>query len=81
MKVKVLYFASLKDRVKKDYDKINLKENSTIKDLKSELIKIYPDLEEILNNCMIAKNEEYVEEKEYLNDNDVVAFIPPVGGG
>ena len=81
MKVKVLYFASLKGKINKDYEEIEIKENSTIKDLRDFLIKKYPELKDLLNNCMIAKNEEYVDIDTVLNEDDLIAFIPPVGGG
>ncbi|RUM61475.1 MAG: molybdopterin converting factor subunit 1 [Persephonella sp.] len=81
MKVKILYFASLKDKVKKSYEYIDIKEGNSIKDLKKLLINKYPEIKDILDKSMIAVNESYVQEDIILNDYDTVAFIPPVGGG
>ncbi len=81
MKVKVLYFASLKSKLNKSYEEIDIDKDITVKALKDLLSRKYPDLKEILDNCMIAINESYVDENSLLKDNDTVAIIPPVGGG
>ncbi len=81
MKVKILYFASLKDKVKKSYEYLDIKEGSSIRELKELLIEKYPEIKDILNKSMVAVNESYVEKDTILNNNDTVAFIPPVGGG
>ena len=81
MKVKILYFASLKDKVKKSYEYLDIKEGSSIRELKELLIEKYPEIKDILDKSMVAVNESYVEKDTILNNNDTVAFIPPVGGG
>ncbi len=81
MKVKVLYFASLKNKLNKNYEYIDIDKNITVKTLKNLLLKKYPDLKGFLENCMIAVNESYVDDNTLLKDNNTVAIIPPVGGG
>jgi len=81
LKVKILYFASLKDKVKKSYECLDIKEGSSIRELKELLIEKYPEIKDILDKSMVAVNESYVEKDTILNNNDTVAFIPPVGGG
>jgi len=81
LKVKILYFASLKDKVKKSYEYLDIKEGSSIRELKELLIEKYPEIKDILDKSMVAVNESYVEKDTILNNNDTVAFIPPVGGG
>jgi len=81
LKVKVLYFASLKSKLNKNYEEIEIDKDTTVKALKDLLLRKYPDLKELLDNCMIAINESYVDENSLLKDNDTVAIIPPVGGG
>ena len=81
MKVKILYFASLKDKVKKSYEYLDIKEGNSIRELKELLIEKYPEIKDILDKSMVAVNESYVEKDTILNNNDTVAFIPPVGGG
>jgi len=81
MKIKVLYFASLKDKLKKNEDIINLKEGSKVEDLLNDIISKNPQIQELLQKCMIAVNEEYSSKDRVLNENDIVAIIPPVSGG
>jgi len=43
LKVKVLYFSSIKDRLKKNTEIFEINESSTISDLINEIQKKYPD--------------------------------------
>lgn len=81
MKVKVLYFSSIKDRLKKNTEIFEINESSTISDLINEIQKKYPDLSENIKNTMVAVNEEYADPQTKLKDGDTVALIPPVSGG
>ncbi len=81
MKVKVLYFSSIKDRLKKSTEFFEIKEDSTVSDLIKEIQKKYPDMSESIKNIMIAVNEEYADIQTKLKNGDTVALIPPVSGG
>lgn len=79
MRVKVLYFASLRDdagvpqesldtgakTIKELFDEVNLKRNFNLP----------------LNLLKAAKNEEYADFDALLTEGDTIAFIPPVAGG
>jgi sulfur-carrier protein len=80
MEIKILFFGITSDFVGSNSNTINFEKNITIKDLKSVLIKRYPDLKNI-NDFAIAVNEEYAEDKAIVQHNDVIAIIPPVSGG
>ncbi len=81
MKVKVLYFSSIKDRLKKNSEDIDIPENTSVEEFLSLLKKKYPEIADILDNVMVAVNEEYVDKEHLLKENDIVALIPPVSGG
>ncbi len=81
MKIKVLYFSSLKDKLGKQTEEIDLPENSTVQNLISILKEKYPNISDSLDNVMFALNEEYVDKDSPLKDGDTVALIPPVSGG
>ncbi|RUM49044.1 MAG: molybdopterin converting factor subunit 1 [Hydrogenothermus sp.] len=81
MKIKVLYFSSVKDKIKKSNEQFEIDENTTIEKLLKILKDKYPEIKDILENTMIAVNEEYKDKKYILKNNDVVAIIPPVSGG
>jgi molybdopterin synthase sulfur carrier subunit len=80
MKVKVLYFSQVKDKVGKNEEEVEF-EGKTLKDLIDVLAKKYPDIEEILKRSMFAVNESYETMDYNLQDNDIIAIIPPVSGG
>ena len=80
MKVKVLYFSQVKDKIGKNEEEIEF-EGKTLKDLVDVLAKIYPDIKEILKRSMFAVNESYETMDYNLQDNDMIAIIPPVSGG
>ncbi|HIE58749.1 MAG TPA: molybdopterin converting factor subunit 1 [Persephonella sp.] len=81
MKIKVLYFSSVKDKLKKQIEEFEIRENTTIEEFISLLQEKYPEIKDVLKNIMIAVNEEYKDKKYILKNNDVVAIIPPVSGG
>jgi molybdopterin synthase sulfur carrier subunit len=80
MKVKVLYFSQVKDKIGKNEEEIEF-EGKTLKDLVDVLAKKYPDIKDILKRSMFAVNESYETMDYNLQDNDIIAIIPPVSGG
>lgn len=80
MKVKVLYFSSVKDKVGIQSEEIEL-EGKTIADLKHFLSQKYPQIRENLEKVMFAINEDYAGLNTDLKEGDTVAIIPPVSGG
>ena len=74
MKVKILYFASLKERLLKGEDTVEvnyLSENDAA--LKAAF--------EEMPRLRFAVNQEMAKESTVLKDGDEVAFFPPVTGG
>ncbi len=81
MKIKVLYFSSIKDKLKKKEDLLDISENTTLEDVISLLKEKYPEIAESLDKSMFAVNEEYADKDKILKEGDTVAVIPPVSGG
>ncbi len=81
MKIKVLYFSSIKDKLKKKEDILDITENTTLEDVISLLKEKYPEIAESLDKSMFAVNEEYADKDKILKEGDTVAVIPPVSGG
>lgn len=81
MKIKVLYFSSLKDKLRKSSEEIRLKDGFTVSNFINYLKGMYPETSENLDNIMVAVNEEYKDKSYVLKDGDIVALIPPVSGG
>jgi molybdopterin synthase sulfur carrier subunit len=78
MEVKVLYFASIREKINKDFEIIKFTGKST-QDLRILLANKYPQIKEILSVSKIAVNGKYYEGD--LKEGDTVAIIPPVSGG
>ncbi|WP_217585945.1 molybdopterin converting factor subunit 1 [Lentibacillus saliphilus] len=76
--VNVLFFAGLQEAVGEHRVTLDVA-GKTIDELKT-LIKDTYSLGH-LDHVMVAVNEEYVGENIILNEQDTVAFIPPVSGG
>jgi len=81
LKVKVLYFSSIKDKLKKTEEEIDISKDMTLDKFLNLLSDKHPEIKESLSNVMLAVNEEYKSKDYTLKDGDVIAIIPPVSGG
>lgn len=79
MLIEVLFFAQLQEEVGKKSLQIDA-EDLTVSDIIAKCATEY-DIKELLDEAMIAVNEEYSNRDTALVAGDVVAFIPPVSGG
>lgn len=77
MSIKVRYFASLKQTIGRDSDEISCQQALTVR---SAWQQLNPDLT-IPETIMVAINLEYVNLDALLQDEDELAFFPPVTGG
>ncbi|HVM96822.1 MAG TPA: molybdopterin converting factor subunit 1 [Candidatus Acidoferrales bacterium] len=81
MTIRVLFFASLRERLRRSEDRCSLAEGATVDDLWEVLCQQYPQLIPLARSIRFAVNREYVKASQALADNDEVALIPPVSGG
>ena len=51
--------------------------------LLQKLLATYPRVKEVINSCVLALNQEYLDSAapQQLKDGDEVAVIPPISGG
>ena len=80
MKIQLLFFGIAKDLACKSSIYYDVKESTTVASLKATLITDYSGLKNS-HEFAIAVNEEYADDEVVLQENDVVAIIPPVSGG
>ncbi|MDG2395957.1 molybdopterin converting factor subunit 1 [Candidatus Thioglobus sp.] len=78
--MKILYFASLREVLGINSEEIIVSEKMTVNSLRKLLINKYGD-NQFPNNILCAVNHEIANDATQLNDNDEVAFYPPVTGG
>lgn len=84
MKLKVIFFAQLKEQLGIDKIDDDFHNVRTVSDLKIALEKNYKGCEECFRNVTVlgvAVNHEYGTFDTLLNEGDEVAFFPPVTGG
>jgi len=80
MRVKVRYFASIRDRLGMDQEEVETPTGTTLSALYEELKATHKDLHE-WNRVLLAVNGEYMDPDQILGEGDVVAVFPPVSGG
>lgn len=81
MKVKVKFFAILRERVGSGEITKEIREGSTVADLWEALKKDYPKLAPVDMRLLYAVNRNYVNGDYALKERDEVVFVPPVSGG
>ena len=79
MKVVVLLFAGLRERVGQREMQVEVGEKATVRTLLAQLSARHPVLAGY--PFAIAVNGEYASQEGELADGDEVALIPPVSGG
>ena len=80
-KVKILFFANLRDYVGEKVLELEIPLGTTINGLTEILVKSYPNLEKVRDSMMAAVNREYAGEGQEILEGAEIAFFPPVSGG
>jgi molybdopterin converting factor subunit 1 len=81
MRVRVLYFAVVRERLRRDADELDLPAGATAAEAWSALERMHPQLAALRPAVKLAINEEFAAGDRVLADGDVIALIPPVAGG
>jgi molybdopterin synthase sulfur carrier subunit len=81
-KVRVLYFAALRDLTGRQADWLDLPpETATVGAALVHLQRVRPELDGRLGSVRAALNETFVALTDPIADADTLALIPPVSGG
>ncbi len=81
MKVKVRFFATLRERVGANEITKEVVVGCTVGKLWNALQQDYPKLASVNMKLLYAVNKDYVGVDHVLSDMDEVVFVPPVSGG
>ncbi|HUH96546.1 MAG TPA: molybdopterin converting factor subunit 1 [Anaerolineales bacterium] len=80
-KIKVLFFATLRDRAGTRSVELEVPADLTVRALKERLVREYPRLTESMQSVLVAVNKEYAPDEAAIPRNAEVALFPPVSGG
>ena len=81
MRVRVLYFAVLKDVFGCEREELELPAGTTVCELLGVLQGRGDSVGKVWGSIAVAVNQEYAVAGVVLNDGDEVALLPPVSGG
>lgn len=81
-RVKILLFATLRERAggAKSIE-LELPDGATVHDLKNQIARDLPALDESMKSVLTTINREYAFNEAVLPDGAEVAMFPPVSGG
>ncbi len=81
MRIRVRFFAILKDRAQTSASELQLEDGATIESAIAQIAQQFVSLREFLPRVAFAVNQQYVPPTTPLHDGDELALIPPVSGG
>ena len=81
IRVKVLFFATLRDRAGTKSLDIELPDDTTVQGLKDQIARNYPSLAQSMESVVISINREFAFDESVVPGNAEVAMFPPVSGG
>ncbi|HLO13209.1 MAG TPA: molybdopterin converting factor subunit 1 [Anaerolineales bacterium] len=79
--VKLLFFATLRDRAGAKYMELDIPADLTVQGLKDKISEEYPKLKESMSSVIITINREYAFDEAVIPQNAELAMFPPVSGG
>lgn len=81
MKIRVLLFAGIRDRLGREEVELELDPGSTAADVLTALGRAYPEVEGPLRHCRVAVDQAFVGAAHRIDAPAEIAVIPPVSGG
>ncbi len=79
--IKILFFATLRDRAGQRQMRLELAEDARVRDLKDALKAMNANLAPALESVLVSIDREYASDEQVIPDGSEVAFFPPVSGG
>lgn len=77
MKLSVLLFAGVAERIGQSKIELNIDHAVTVNDLKKQLAEAYPEASLLIHSSLIAVNMNYAPGHVVINEGDEIALIPP----
>ncbi|MBM3178839.1 MAG: MoaD/ThiS family protein [Chloroflexi bacterium] len=80
-KIKLLFFATIRDRAGTKSIEMDIPADMTIQGLKEKLSIDHPNLKDSLKSVLITINREYAFDETVIPPNAEIGMFPPVSGG
>ena len=80
-RVKLLFFATLRDRAGARSLEMEIPPDLTVQGLKEKIAAEYPTLKDSMSSVLITINREYAFDDAVIPQNAELAMFPPVSGG
>lgn len=80
-RVKLLFFATLRDRAGTKSVELDVPSDLTVQGLKYKISHEYPGLKESMKSVLVTINREYAFDEAVIPPNAELAMFPPVSGG
>lgn len=80
-RVKLLFFATLRDRAGARSMELDIPTDLTVQGLKDKISREYPNLKDSMSSVLITINREYAFDEAVIPPNAELAMFPPVSGG
>jgi molybdopterin converting factor subunit 1 len=80
-RIKLLFFATLRDRAGTKSMDLDIPEDMTVQGLKEKVAKEYPNLKDSMKSVLITIDREYAFDEAVIPPNAEMAMFPPVSGG
>jgi molybdopterin converting factor subunit 1 len=80
-KVKIFFFANLRDYIGSKSVEIEIPLGMTVSGLIDLLVLTFPNLNKVRDSMMVAVNREYAANEQVIPQGGEIAFFPPVSGG
>jgi molybdopterin converting factor subunit 1 len=79
--VKLLFFATLRDRAGTKSIELDVPPDLTVQGLKDRISDEYPSLKDLMKSVLTTINREYAFDEAVIPPNAELAMFPPVSGG
>jgi len=79
--VEVHFFATIRAVIGKKTLTVKLPEGATVKDVKQEIARRYPQTGQVLEVMLASVNRVFSEDQTPVGEGAQIAFFPQVGGG
>ena len=81
MRVDVVFFAALRESTGTSRTQVELPDGARGRDLREALLRLRPQLKDLLHASRLAQGVDFIDEDRVLADGDEIVLIPPVSGG